>query len=234
MSIARIASWAHKWLALLVGLQILFWVASGLFFTLYPIEQVRSEHMVRKTTAQTIDTGAMGPLVSIRGPGGRAPTRITIERRAQGQQVVLAEFADSPPALFDAATLQRLSPIDAAAAARIAQAHVTSTSKPLATTRVTAESPEYRGALPAWRVQFRDHGLAVYVAENTGAVTARRSDLWRLYDALWALHIMDWRDHENFNHPLIVFTAALTLISTIAGIVLLPFRIRLRGATKSG
>ena len=66
------------------------------------------------------------------------------------------------------------------------------------------------------------------VAANTGAVTARRSDLWRLYDSLWALHIMDWRDHENFNHPLIIAVTAITLLSVIAGIVLIPYRIRFR------
>ncbi|MDZ4690783.1 hypothetical protein [Terricaulis sp.] len=38
---------------------------------------------------------------------------------------------------------------------------------------------------------------------------------------------MDWENHEDFNHPLLIAAAALTLISIIAGIVLLPFRIRL-------
>lgn len=95
-------------------------------------------------------------------------------------------------------------------------------------TLVNEASAEYRGALPAWRVQFPDGGLSVYVAQNTGAVTARRSDLWRLYDTLWALHIMDWKNHEDFNHPLIIIVTAITLLSVIAGIVLIPYRIRFR------
>jgi hypothetical protein len=77
-------------------------------------------------------------------------------------------------------------------------------------------------------VRFPEGGLAVYVTQDTGVVTARRSDLWRLYDALWALHIMDWRGHETFNHPLIIGVAAATLISVIAGVILLPYRIRFR------
>ena len=93
---------------------------------------------------------------------------------------------------------------------------------------MTEESSEYRGALPAWRVQFPDGGLSVYVAENTGAVTARRSDLWRLYDTLWALHIMDYRDHENFNHAPIIIVSILAFLSTIAGIALIPYRFRWR------
>jgi PepSY-associated TM region len=233
MSIARIASWVHKWLALLIGLQILFWVGSGLFFAVYPITQVRSEHLIQKTAPRPIDVNAIGAIGTIRNAAGQTPTKIAVENRAVGQ-VIVAEFAEGPPALFDAASLKALSPVDAATAARIAQAHVTVKSTPASVNLVEKESPEYRGALPAWRVQFRDHGLAVYVAQNTGAVTARRSDLWRTYDALWALHIMDWRDHENFNHPLLIITAALTLISVIAGIVLLPFRIRFRQSETQG
>lgn len=229
---ARLASFVHKWLALLLGVQILFWVISGFFFTLFPIEQIRSEHLIRVSAPQAIDTLSVGALSEVRGADGQGPTKVIIERRASGQ-VIIAEFAEGPPALFDAATLERLSPLTPAQASAIARTHVTLTSEPTGVTRVSEESPEYRGALPAYRVQFADGGLAVYVAENTGAVTARRSDIWRLYDALWALHIMDWRNHDDFNHPLIVIVTALTLISVIAGIVLIPYRIRFSRAARA-
>jgi uncharacterized iron-regulated membrane protein len=231
MGLARLASWVHKWLALLIGVQILFWVASGLFFTMFPIEQIRSEHLIRQSAPQSIDIAALAPLDAVRGPEGQAPAKITIERRAD-RQVIVAEFPEGP-ALFDAATLDLLSPLSPEQASAIARTHVTLASTPTQTTRVTEASPEYRGALPAYRVQFAEGGLAVYVAENTGAVTARRSDLWRLYDALWALHIMDWENHEDFNHPLIVIVTALTLISVLAGIVLIPYRIRFRRPTRA-
>ncbi len=227
MSLARLASFVHKWLALLVGIQIVFWVVSGLFFTLIPIEQIRSENLIRPTQAQTIDTAALASLASLHGNQNAAPTKLTIERRPIGQ-VVVAEFADESPILFDANTLQRLSPFSAEQASAVARAHVTLASEPTDVTLVTEESAEYRGALPAWRVQFPDGGLSVYVAQNTGAVTARRSDLWRIYDTLWALHIMDWQNHEDFNHPLIIIVTVITLLSVIAGIVLIPFRIRFR------
>lgn len=225
MRLARIASFVHKWLALLVGVQIIFWVVSGLFFTLIPIEQIRSEHLIRPSAPQTLSTAALGPLDAIRGPSGASPTKLTLEQRANGP-VVIAEFADGPPALYDGATLQRLSPLDADEARAIAAAHVTLSAPPQAATLVTANTPEYGGPVPAWRVQFAEGGLAVYVAQNTGAVTARRSDVWRLYDALWALHIMDWENHEDFNHPLIIIVTAITLLSVIAGVILIPYRIR--------
>lgn len=232
MRIARIASFVHKWLALLIGVQIVFWVVSGLFFTIFPIAQIRSEHLIRPAPAQILDPATLAPMAGIRGLSGEAPTRLVVERRASGP-VIIAEFADALPVLFDANTLERLSPLTPAQASAIARTHVTLTSEPAAVQRVTEESPEYRGALPAYRVQFADGGLSVYVAENTGAVTARRSDLWRLYDTLWALHIMDWQNHEDFNHPLIVIVTWLTLLSVIAGVVLIPYRIRFRGRAKA-
>ncbi|MBY0566708.1 MAG: PepSY domain-containing protein [Hyphomonadaceae bacterium] len=231
MSLARLASFVHKWLALLVGIQIVFWVISGLFFTLIPIQQIRSENFIRPAQAQTIETATLASLASLRGDQNALPTKLTIESRPIGQ-VVVAEFGDQSPILFDANTLQRLSPLNAEQASAVARAHVTLVSEPTDVTLVTEESAEYRGALPAWRVQFPDGGLSVYVAQNTGAVTARRSDLWRVYDTLWALHIMDWQNHEDFNHPLIIIVTVITLLSVIAGIVLIPYRIRFRSRSK--
>jgi hypothetical protein len=232
MSLARLASFVHKWLALLVGIQIVFWVVSGLFFTIFPIQQIRSENLIRPSQVQTLDTATLASLATLRGDQNALPKKLTIERRPIGQ-VVIAEFADARPILFDGATLQRLSPLNSEQARAVARAHVTLTSEPTGATLVTEETAEYRGALPAWRVQFPDGGLSVYVAQDTGAVTARRSNLWRVYDTLWALHIMDWQNHEDFNHPLIIIVTVITLLSVIAGIVLIPYRIRFRSKPKA-
>ena len=45
---------------------------------------------------------------------------------------------------------------------------------------------------------------------------------------------LDWQNHEDFNHPLIIIVTLITLLSVIAGIVLIPYRIRFgRVRTKS-
>jgi hypothetical protein len=91
---------------------------------------------------------------------------------------------------------------------------------------VTQASPEYRGALPAWRVDFEgENAVSLYVATDTGAVTARRSMLWRTYDFLWSLHIMDFRNHEDFNTPLLIVATALALVMILTGIILFPSRL---------
>ena len=70
----------------------------------------------------------------------------------------------------------------------------------------------------------------VYVEANTGRITAVRNGTWRLYDFFWGLHIMDWKNHENFNTPWLLAFAIGGLILGIAGTILLfirwPFRRR--------
>jgi hypothetical protein len=227
------ASFVHKWLALIVGVQMLFWVASGLFFALYPIERVRGEHRIAETEQAGLDVSALRAPLELAALLPEAPTRISYERGVRGEALVIAEFATRKPMLIELAGGRVLSPLDEMTATQIARAYVADAPAVRAARLVTEESPEYRGALPAWRIAFDDaERLAVYVASDTGRVTARRSDLWRTYDALWALHIMDWRDHENFNTGLLIITSITSLIVVLAGFVLFPFRLRFGRLTR--
>ncbi len=226
MKLVAGASWVHKWLALIVGVQVLFWVASGLFFAIYPIERVRSEHRIAEFEQVGLDVGALRSPTELAALLPEAPTRISYERGVRGEALAIAEFTERKPILIGLADGRVLSPLDEAAATEIARAYVAQAPSVREARLITEASPQYRGALPAWRIAFDDsEGLAVYVAADTGRVSARRSDLWRLYDALWALHIMDWRDHENFNSGLLIIASLASLIVTLAGFVLIPYRL---------
>ncbi len=85
---------------------------------------------------------------------------------------------------------------------------------------------EYRGKpLPAWRVALADGaGTVVYVSATTGEVTARRNDVWRAYDFLWSLHVMDYRERESGNHPLLLGAGLLALLTIGSGAVLWAIR----------
>ena len=119
-----------------------------------------------------------------------------------------------------------ISPIPASLAVQIAEADHQSELRATRVERVTEGSPEYRGALPAWRVDFDDGAnRSLYVAADTGAVAARRSTLWRTFDFLWSLHIMDFKEHEDFNTPLLIVATALGLIVIVTGFVMFPSRL---------
>ena len=225
MSAAGLSAKIHKWLALLMAIQILFWFVSGLFFALFPIEQVRSEHMKAEAPAAPLpfDTAADGLLRL--GSAGVTGEKIEI-RMLLGHAVALIQPHGGRPALYDLATGQRVSPLSMNAATRIAEADHAGSAHAARVERVLENSPEYRFALPAWRIDFDDGAnRSLYVAADTGAVTARRSTLWRVYDFLWGLHLMDWRGHENFNSPLLVIATALSLVVVVTGIIMLPSRL---------
>jgi len=77
----------------------------------------------------------------------------------------------------------------------------------------------------AWAIRFKGEGNpTLYVSAVNGKVSAPRTDLWRTYDFLWQLHLMDWGLNENFNTPWMVAAAILALSTVLFGIALLTHR----------
>ena len=221
---ARVAGKVHKWLALLMAIQILFWFVSGLFFAIAPIEAVRSEHVMSTDVPPVVSAReAAAGLQKIEAPTQGQKIEI---RSLLGTPVALISPHEGRPRLYDLNSGRLLSPLPASRARKIAEADHAGELPAARVTFVTAESTEYRAALPAWRVDFDDGAnRSLYVAQDTGAVTARRSTLWRVFDLLWSLHIMDFKNHEDFNSPLLIGATALSLVMIVSGIILFPSRL---------
>ena len=223
---SRVASKVHKWLALLMAIQILFWFVSGLFFAIAPIERVRSEHVIAETAAVPINLEQAAEGLRRVAAGGAQPGEKVELRTMLGRPVALLTARNGRPRLYDLASGRRLSPVPSGLAVQIAEADHAGDQRAQRVELVTGESPEYRGALPAWRVAFDDGAnRSLYVAADTGAVAARRSTLWRTFDFLWSLHIMDFKNHEDFNTPLLIISTALALVVIVTGIVMFPSRL---------
>jgi hypothetical protein len=222
----------HIWLSWIVGLQILIWIATGLFMALSPIETVRGEHLVREA-----------PAVDLRGASIRAPAAVlTRETRAVerltlktwlGRPTYEIRYADGRAAMIDAVSGKRLTPITKTAAEMAARTVYAGPPADATATRVDPKAVplDFRRDEPAWAVRFtgavtRRGGTVFYVSAETGEVLTRRTDRWRLYDFMWGLHIMDWRGREDFNSPLLIAASALSLVSVLAGAALLFVRRR--------
>lgn len=232
----------HKWLALAMAVPILFWFASGLFFAVVPIDQVRGTHRKSPEAPAPIALAeAATGLARIALQTGAPVDRIELRRLGE-RPVALLTQGSARPRLYDLTSGRLVSPLSAATATTIAERDLSGTARAVAAGWVTTASPEYRGPLPAWRIDFADTtARSLYVAADTGAVTARRSTLWRVYDFLWSLHILDLKDHEDFNTPLLVIAALLAMIVLVTGVILMPRRLgylawrqRRRGAARRG
>lgn len=227
---AKVWARIHKWLALVMAVQILFWFLSGLFFAVFPIERVRSEHAIAEQKAIPLPFGTAADGLLRLGSAGVTGNRIEISTLVDRPVALISSGAlsdkDNPPILYDLASGRPLSPIPMTLAVRIAEADHRGDHRASRVVRIDEASSEYRGRLPAWRVDFDDGARrSLYVAEDSGAVTARRSQLWRVYDFLWGLHIMDWSGRQNFNSPLLVGATLLGLVVILTGLFLLPFRL---------
>lgn len=229
------ASRIHKWLALFIGAQLLIWFASGALMSFLPIDKVRGEHLVNRETLTTIPMGSRFVDPATISARAGAPVKAITWHMVGARQI--AEVTTSNGiSLFDGQTGEHLPAIDAGQATSIATAAWKSLARPeTRVSRVTEESPEYRGALPAWRVTFADpDATSVFVAADTGRITAVRTGTWRLYDFFWSLHIMDWKNHENFNTWWLLTFAVGGLGLGIAGTVLLIMRWPFRRRRKIG
>jgi hypothetical protein len=222
---AGLSAKIHKWLALLMAVQILFWFVSGLFFAVFPNKQVRSEHAIAKHELAPLPFGTVADGLLRLGSSGVAGDKIEV-RTLLDRPVALVTRGENSRALYDLSTGRQMSPLTMNMAVRVAEADYGGKGRVARAERVTQNSTEYRGPLPAWRVDFSDGAnRSLYIAADTGAVAARRSQLWRVYDFLWGLHIMDWRGHKDFNSPLLIITTALGLAVIITGIILFPSRL---------
>jgi uncharacterized iron-regulated membrane protein len=215
----------HKWLALVVGLQVLGWVLGGLVMSAIPIERVRGEH--RYAVFQPLPLPAEG-LVSVAdvvGASGPAPVEATLKSTLRGAVWVLKD-ADGSTRSLDAVTGRPLAAMTPAEARQLAGAVYQGPGRPGAAVYLPEAPPETGRTGPLWRVAFDDpERTRFYLSPDTGEVVSRRSDVWRLYDAFWRIHILDFRTGEDFNHPLIIAAAALTLPMVVTGLVLLWIRL---------
>ncbi|MCW5725519.1 MAG: PepSY domain-containing protein [Maricaulaceae bacterium] len=212
----------HKWVALIVGLQVLLWVLSGLVMTAMPIEWVRAEHTIRAEDPAALDLAAALPPGEAAARAGLPPPARAVLKSFQGRAVYEFQAADGSLALADAATGARLSPIGEETARAVARAAFSGQAEIDSVTFFPAATWESRRDTPTWRIDFADgEGTRLYVATLTGEVIARRNDAWRVFDFFWMLHIMDYEDRTDINNPLVIIASAAALVTTIAGFALL-------------
>ncbi len=214
-----IARKAHKWLGLLIGVQVVIWSVSGLYMTVVHIDTIRGNHLVRmKSPASTVASRLSDPLAlaSINGANGIKLVFVR-DRPAYALQTERGEK------LIDASNGSALLPLSESEVRAIARATYTGT-EPIAFARLITSIPgEIRGRKPPlWRVEFAHWNKpTLYFSPSTGELVSRRHELWRVFDFVWMLHIMDYDERENVNNTLLrVFTWGALLMAS-SGIWLL-------------
>jgi uncharacterized iron-regulated membrane protein len=230
MRLSTMATKFHKWLGLIVGIQILLWIAGGLVMSWFPIEEVRGQHNVREQEPHAISgTANLVALSDVLSAEQEKEVK-DLTLRYMGERLVFApRYNDGTAALFDAETGNKISPLSESLALKIATDDFSGDGVPKSIDLLDKKTTEYRGPVPVWRVYFDDkEDTRIYVSPTAGRVVARRNDTWRLFDFFWMLHIMDYDERDDFNHPLLIIASIVALIVSISGILLIFYRFKKR------
>lgn len=211
---------AHKWIALVVGVQALLWMLSGLYMTVISIDVIHGDHLAHATAKPL---SASGPLVDPGALAEQYPGLTTFRlKRFLDREVYELHQADTIT-LIDARSGARLSPLNDVVARQLAQS-LYAGKAPIKTVELVKKAPQEVATrpVPMWRVEFADNSeTTLYLSPQTGELLAKRHDLWRWFDFLWMLHIMDYDERSDVNNTLLRVAASVGLVFALSGIWLL-------------
>ena len=211
----------HKWLALIVAIQAVFWTLSGVYMTAVHIDIIHGDRLVKAPPARPI---ALAGLVEPAHLARLAPGMTSARLETQLGQPVYVVQAEGGPALFDARTGRKLSPLNADQAKARARALFAEDGAVVGARYLTRAPLEIQTRpAPVWRVEFEGAWRPTfYISPFTGELVSRRHDLWRMFDVVWMLHIMDYDDRLDVNNVLIrVFTWLAVATAASGGWLLL-------------
>ena len=209
----RFARW-HIWLGWTVAVPIVLWLASGLFMSAVPIEEVRGGSL--RAEDPVID-GAKLTFPRLAGP----VTKVALVSQ-DGVPTWIITGANQQLRRYAASSGALLGEVQETEAQRIALAAFAGKAPLTGMRRFTADAPplDLRRPRPSWQATFGD-GTHIYVDVTSGEVLALRTRFWRAYDLMWGIHIMDLQTREDTSNPFLWLFGGLALVSSLLGTTLL-------------
>lgn len=217
----------HKWLGLLIGIQLVLWTVSGLVFAWLDHHEVSAEHSVHapKPALLGSDQALMEPSAWLVEYAGREIHEVQLVPLLD-QWLWRVHTADS-------VELRHLDgrrfALDEILVARMAQERYAGDGKLLSVVFQPDPGLEARGAGAVWQAKFDDPGqTTLYFANDDARLAVTRNSTWRLFDFFWMLHTMDFRTRDNFNNPLVIAAGMGALWLSLSGLILLARSFRRR------
>ena len=196
MKVKKFTRNLHRYLSIFVSIQLLLWTISGIYFAYNKIELVRGEQYRLPKNVEYRIFDRLG--ISI------------IETIEYGEKSYKT-YPDRKP----------IKPLTGEEAIKITRQKTSLNPTEAILIESVAAGSEYRGTLPAYKVKTETKDkINVYVGYMTGDINSIRSDSWRIWDLMWSLHIMDYKERDNINNVLLKVLSILALVTSISGITL--------------
>jgi hypothetical protein len=231
---------AHRYLGVVFGIQFLFWTVGGLYFSWTNIKKIRGED-IRKDESQFVCNKKMVAPDSIINLLQKQDTVLHIK------SVQLINVLDSTyyqvsfnngqrvkTRLANAATGNLRQSLTESEAIQVAKSRLKNPEEAISVKYLTAANGhhEYREKpLPAYAITFKGSiNSTIYVSTEMGTVQSFRNNQWRLFDFLWMMHTMDYKERDNINNWVLRVFSILGLVTILSGFVLyiITFRLKLK------
>ncbi len=218
----RVLKKLHKWVGLLIGVQVLLWIISGLMISLLDPAKVSGRQWASVTTTepQTLEPADLLEPAELRA--GVLNDALGIDLKVWHGKPVYRVWHPESETLVDA-TDGSVIVIEKADAEQLARQDFNGDGEIISSEHGMAPDMETRGHSGVyWRVNFSDRAnTSIYISAATGEILERRNSYWRIRDFFWMLHIMDYPGRENFNNALVITVALIALWLGISGFGLL-------------
>jgi len=214
----------HKWVGLVLGLQLLLWSAGGVMFAWLGHDAVTGHGLAAPAEPLTLPDDA--PVAEPTAWIGQLAGREIHEVRLQpvGSQWIY-RVAHAEGAELRRAADGQASPIDAATARDLALQFYRGDGILQSVAYLPTETLESRRFGATWQADFEDSaGTSLYIAADSGKLAVVRTDTWRVFDFFWMLHTMDYVGRDDFNNPVVILAGSAGLWIALTGLLLI-FRV---------
>lgn len=229
MKSAFIARKSHKWIALVAGIQALFWMVSGAYMVTIDLDFIHGDPLVRNLEEPLpAELNGLYPVAQVLE---QFPTAVAVETVSQLGQIRYIVRTPTDTALVNADNGVQISPLDANHAVDLAKHYYTGDGQAGQAVLLTddAQKPTeiQTRPLPLWQVPFDDGiNTTFYVSPTTGELITRRHTFWRIFDFVWMFHIMDFENRADVNNNLFRVSAVIGTTMALSGMWLLVYAYR--------
>ncbi len=227
----RVLTRIHKWAGLILGIQIILWFASGFFMSFFDIENVRGNHVAEKKPWPLAVEHVISKEQAMALAGNKEIYEI--KSRAVAGDPIWELTGPDGSTLIDAATGIVWQGASEAHIRHAAKRSYIGKGEMASVCKLDKAPIEYRGDLPVWQVQYDDkQKTRLYFSADTADLKAVRTKLWRVFDFMWMLHIMDYNERDNINLWWLKLASFAALMFALSGVGLVVHRVFLRPRVK--
>lgn len=221
MQTARWVRRTHKWIGLVIGVQALLWMISGLYMVVVPLEVIHGDHLAQ------VSGEPLNPAANRIGQVRLAelyPALTSLQLKTLLGKEIYEIREGQQTALVDAASGRKISPLDCDTVKALAEESYVGAGSIRGIEWVTRAPQEVSTRpVPLWAVHYEAGDATLYFSPYSGELVARRHKLWRWFDFLWMFHIMDYETRKDVNNTLLRVASATGLAFALSGAWLLRY-----------